>query len=213
MQALAHTQAFQTVPASHIHAASILNGPGALTTYSADEEIYGQGERAGTLYEVRYGAVRLYRLLSDGRRQVVAFHFAGETFGFEAEGVHSFFAEAIVETGLRKVVTHANSNINPEMLALALRGMVRAQQHLLVVGRQCATEKLGAFLLDLAERQGDPDRIDVPMTRLDIGDYLGMTIETVSRSISKLKAAGILKLHSLRSVEILRPEKLRQICE
>jgi CRP/FNR family nitrogen fixation transcriptional regulator len=213
MQALAQTNAFQAVPASHIHAANILNGPGALLTFSSDEEIYGQGERAGTLYEIRYGAVRLYRLLSDGRRQVVAFHFAGETFGFEAEGVHSFFAEAIVETGLRKVVSTANNNVSPEMLALALRGMVRAQQHLLVVGRQCAMEKLCAFLMDLSERQGDPKRIDLPMTRLDIGDYLGMTIETVSRSLSKLKASGILRLHSIRSIEILKPEKLHNLCQ
>lgn len=213
MQALAHARTFQPIAHNHIHATSLLQGTGPLTVYSAEDEIYAQGQRAGTLYEVKYGAVRIYRLLADGRRQIVAFHFAGETFGFEAEGIHGFFAEAVVESGIRKILTSANSNISPEMLALALRGMVRAQQHLLVVGRQCAMEKLAAFLIDLSERQGEPDRIDLYMSRIDIGDYLGMTIETVSRSISKLKSQGILKLHGIRSLEILKPEKLRQLCQ
>jgi CRP/FNR family transcriptional regulator, nitrogen fixation regulation protein len=213
MLALSQTNAYQPVPAVLSQGSNVIQAPAFAIDFSAGEEIYGQGERAGTLYEIRFGAVRLYRLLSDGRRQIVAFHFAGETFGFEADGIHSFFAEAITDTCVRKVKTSANSNISPQVLALALRGMVRAQQHLLVVGRQCALEKLGAFLIDLAERQDAPERIDLPMSRVDIGDYLGMTIETVSRSFSKLKAAGILRLHGIRSVEIVKPEKLRCMCQ
>lgn len=213
MLALAQTNGYQPVPATRSLPANVIQGPASTHDYSAGEEIYAQGERAGALYEIRYGTVRLYRLLSDGRRQVVAFYFAGETFGFETDGVHGFFAEAICDTGVRRVMTSANNNVSPQVLALALRGMVRAQQHLLVVGRQCAVEKLGAFLLDLAERQDGPARIDLPMSRVDIGDYLGLTIETVSRSFSKLKAAGIVKLHNTRSVELLKPEKLRSMCQ
>jgi CRP/FNR family nitrogen fixation transcriptional regulator len=96
-------------------------------------------------------------------------------------------------------------------MELALKEMIRAQQHLLVVGKQNALEKLAVFLVDLAERQGDLDLIDLPMTRTDIGDYLGMTIETVSRSLSKLRADGILRLRSSRSVEILKSERLRRL--
>jgi CRP/FNR family nitrogen fixation transcriptional regulator len=96
-------------------------------------------------------------------------------------------------------------------MELALKEMIRAQQHLLVVGKQNALEKLAVFLVDLAERQGDLDLIDLPMTRTDIGDYLGMTVETVSRSLSKLRADGILRLRSSRSVEILKSERMRRL--
>jgi CRP/FNR family nitrogen fixation transcriptional regulator len=179
--------------------------------FSADSEIYAQGDRSGTLYRIEFGAVRIYRLLADGRRQVVAFHFAGETFGFEADRTRSFFAETMVETGLRTVGGATNDQPAPDLMTLALRGMIRAQEHLLVVGRQCAVEKLAVFLIDLAERQGDIDQIDLPMTRTDIGDYLSMTIETVSRSFSKLRASGILRLRTSRCVEILKPEALRRL--
>ena len=177
-----------------------------------DGEIYAQGEQAGALYRVEFGAVRVYRLHSDGRRQIVAFHLAGETFGLEAGHTHSFFAEATVHTGLSKF-THAPGEMaSQELMALALRSMLHAQEHLLVVSRQSAVEKLSAFLLDVAERQGDFDQIDLPMTRVDIGEYLGMTIETVSRSFSKLRDEGILRLHSAKIIEIVQPEKLALLC-
>ncbi len=91
---------------------------------------------------------------------------------------------------------------------LAPREMIRARQHLLVVGRQSALEKVAVFLVNLAERQGDLDVIDIPMTRTDIGDYLGMTIETVSRNLSNLRDDDILRLHSSRSIQILKPVHL-----
>jgi CRP/FNR family nitrogen fixation transcriptional regulator len=199
-----------------IQAPSVIAMPGfcrpqQITLFSADSEIYAQGDRSGTLYRIEFGAVRIYRLLADGRRQVVAFHFAGETFGFEADRTRSFFAETMVETGLRTVGGSTNDQPAPDLMTLALRGMIRAQEHLLVVGRQSAVEKLAVFLIDLAERQGDIDQIDLPMTRTDIGDYLSMTIETVSRSFSKLRASGILRLRTSRCVEILKPEALRRL--
>ncbi|URK87771.1 helix-turn-helix domain-containing protein [Rhizobium sp. RCAM05350] len=97
-------------------------------------------------------------------------------------------------------------------MVLALGSMIRAQEHLLVVGRQSAVEKLAAFLVDIAERQGDLEQIDLPMTRVDIGEYLGMTIETVSRSFSRLRDEGILRLHNARTVEFIKPECLRRLC-
>jgi len=97
-------------------------------------------------------------------------------------------------------------------MALALQEMIRAQAHLLVLGRPSALEKLAAFLLDIAERQGDFNPIDLPMTRIDIGDYLGLTIETVSRSFSKFRDEGTLRLHGARTVELLKPERLHLLC-
>lgn len=184
-----------------------------ISSFLPDSEIYAQGERSGALYQIEFGAVRLYRLLSDGRRQVVAFHFAGETFGFEADRTRSFFAEAMVHTGVRTLERPANGQATPELMALALRGLIRAQEHLLVVGRQRAMERIAAFFLDMMDRQGDCAQIELPMTRLDIGDYLGMTIETVSRTFAKFREDGTIHLPSTRIVEILRPERLRFLCQ
>lgn len=186
--------------------------PRQINLVAPDEEIYRQGDRSGSLYRVEFGAVRVYRLHADGRRQVVSFHLAGETFGLEAGRTRSFFAEAMVHTGLTSAGSTSGETTSQDLMALALREMIRAQEHLLVLGRQSALEKLAAFLLDISERQGDLDPIDLPMTRIDIGDYLGMTIETVSRSFSKFRDEGILRLHNARIVELLRPEKLRQLC-
>jgi len=187
--------------------------PRPVAFYDAETEIYAQGSLAGALYRIEYGAVRIFRLLADGRRQVVAFHVAGETFGFEARAMHSFFAESIVPTGLTTVAIEETGHGTPELMALALESMVRAQEHLLVVGKQNALEKVAVFLVDLYERQGAEGTIDLPMTRTDIGDYLGLTIETVSRSFSKLRSMGVIRLKSARAVEVLSLTKLRMISE
>lgn len=192
------------LPAAHIQPVSL---------HGADGEIYVQGERAGALYQIEFGAVRLYRLLADGRRQISAFHLAGEVFGFESGDTHHFFAEAICPTGLRVIRPAPGADMSRELLPLALKGLVRAQEHLLVLGRQSAVERVAAFLLDMAERQGGLETFDLPMSRTDIGDYLGLTIETVSRVISQLRVKGIIRLKSLRTVELIRPDALRGISE
>lgn len=211
MQTTARSDDNRPIHVAGITPAHIFHRPQPLTLLKPDTEVYAQGEKSGTLYNIEYGAVRLYRLLADGRRQVIAFYLAGETFGFEADGTHCFFAETLVHTALRMIERPVDAQ-SPELVTLALRCMVRAQQHLLVVGRQNAAERLAAFLIDMTERQGDLGQIDLPMTRADIGDYLGMTIETVSRGLSKFRSQGIIRLISNRSVEILKPEKLAALC-
>nr|ACF98090.1 putative transcriptional regulator FixK [uncultured bacterium 1042] len=184
----------------------------AVVFFPAASEIYAQGEKSGAYYLVEFGAVRVYRLLSDGRRQISAFYLAGEMFGFESDRTHHFFAESIVATGIRPFRPAAGADFSRELLPHALRGMTRAQEHLLVLGRQNAIERVGAFLLDMAERQGGLRRIELPMSRQDIGDYLGLTIETVSRILSKLRAKSVIRLHGLRSVEILKWDILQCMC-
>ena len=182
--------------------------------FAAGCEIYGQGEKAGSLYRVEFGAVRVYRLLADGRRQISAFHLAGETFGFEADSTHHFFAEAIVGTGIHAFcLSVGGADFSRELLPLALRGMTRAQEHLLVLGRQNAIERVAAFLVDMTERQGGLNEVELPMSRQDIGDYLGLTIETVSRIFSRLRGKGIIKLRGLRTVEIAKLATLETMCE
>ena len=97
------------------------------------------------------------------------------------------------------------------LLPVALKGLVRAQEHLLVLGRQNAIERIAAFLADMAERQGGLRQIELPMSRADIGDYLGLTIETVSRGFTKLKQQGVIRLPSLRSVEIAKWQTLHDL--
>jgi CRP/FNR family transcriptional regulator, nitrogen fixation regulation protein len=181
--------------------------------YPCGSEIYGQGESAGPVYLVEFGAVRVYRLLADGRRQISAFHLPGEAFGFESDSVHHFFAEAIIATGLRALRQTPGIDEANTLLPLAVRGLTRAQEHLLVLGRQNAMERIAVFLADMAERQGGADQIVLPMPRADIGDYLGLTIETVSRVLTKLRVKGIIRLIGMRRIEICRPAALIGVSE
>lgn len=182
----------------------------SVRTYTSGAEIYAQGDRAGELYVVEFGAVRIHRLLADGRRQVIAFHLAGEIFGFEAGSTRSFFAEAVTATGVRPL-----SGLGADaahLMPLALEGMLRAQTQLLVIGRQSAVERIAAFFLDMADRQGDEDRIELPMPRVDIADYLGLTIETVSRTFAKMRSSGLIALQGTRIVKLTKRDVLKDLC-
>ncbi|WP_046117866.1 helix-turn-helix domain-containing protein [Sinorhizobium sp. PC2] len=187
-------------------------GPHLVATYRAGREIYAEGDLIEKCYQVSTGAVRVYRLLSDGRRQVVSFHFPGEMFGFEAGLSHCFFAEAITETTLAVFGRRQMQERSRDLLALALTGMARAQQHLLVIGRQCAVERIAAFLVDLCERQGGGRQLRLPMSRQDIADYLGLTIETVSRVVTKLKERSVIVLRDARTIDIMKPDALHSLC-
>lgn len=180
------------------------------TFFPAGSEIYAQGEKCGNFYQVEFGAVRIYRLLSDGRRQISAFHLPGDMFGFEVDKSHHFFAEAICGTGIR-VIRPSASHAVPELLPMALQSLVRAQEQLLVLGRQNAIERVAAFFLEMSERQGGLRQVELPMSRLDIADYLGLTIETVSRVFSKLRLKGVIGLPNLRSVEIVKLQTLQDM--
>jgi CRP/FNR family nitrogen fixation transcriptional regulator len=181
--------------------------------FTSGAEIYAQGEKADRLYRVEFGAVRIVRLMADGRRQISSFHLPGEVFGFEVDGTNHFFAEAICATGVRVLPRLDPRAASPEVLESALRCLLRAQEHLMVVGRKSASERIAAFLLDMMERQGGLEQIDLPMSRSDIGDYLGLTIETVSRVLSKFRADGLIRLLSLRSVKVLKPNSLTTMAD
>jgi CRP/FNR family nitrogen fixation transcriptional regulator len=188
-------------------------GPHLVATYKAGREIYAQGDTVAKYYQVKTGTVRVYRFLAEGRRQIVSFHFAGEVFGVEAGSTHRFFAAAITETTLAVFRQHTVEEHSRELLGFALDGMARAQEHLLVVGRQCAVERMAAFLLDLSNRLGRLRQLRLPMSRQDIADYLGLTIETVSRVLTKLKERSIIALPDTRAIDIMKPGALRSLCQ
>jgi CRP/FNR family nitrogen fixation transcriptional regulator len=180
----------------------------AATFYPENAMIYAQGDAAGPLYVVEFGVVRVCRLTADGRRQVNAFHFAGEVFGFETGGEHQFYAESVNGAGVKTLRTSSMADLAPKLLAVALGSLVRAQQHQLVLGRRSASEKLAGFILDMAERQDADEVVGLPMQRNDVADYLGLTFETVSRALRVLRESGFIRVPSVHQIEILNPKAL-----
>src|SRR6478735_10498453 len=155
--------------------------------YKKGTEIFGEKEPAEYVYQVRVGAVRSYKLLSDGRRQIGAFHLAGDIFGLENGGVHRFTAEAIVDTTMRLVkrvslthVAESDTAVARDLLNMTAINLRHAEDHMLLLGRKTSLERVAAFLLEMDHRLTAAGVMALPMCRRDIADYLGLTLETVS---------------------------------
>ncbi|MEO7222569.1 MAG: helix-turn-helix domain-containing protein [Devosia sp.] len=182
--------------------------PGAVTFYSTDAMIYAQGDAAGPLYLVEFGTVRICRMTSDGRRQITSFCYAGDVFGLEDGDEHQSYAESVDGAGLRTLRPADIGNFSQRLLGLALRRFACVQKHLLLLGRMSANERVAQFLLDLLDRQGSDDIVNLPMQRNDIADYLGMTFETVSRVLRVLKDRRVIRLNSVEQIEVLNVDDL-----
>jgi CRP/FNR family nitrogen fixation transcriptional regulator len=137
--------------------------------------------------------------LSDGRRQIGAFHLVGDIFGLENSDVHRFTAEAVVDTALRLAKRHnlesmaeSDARVANNLLNLTTSNLQHAEDHMLLLGRKTALERVVAFLLEMDRRLSAANIMALPMCRRDIADYLGLTLETVSRSLSNLHDRGIL---------------------
>jgi CRP/FNR family transcriptional regulator, nitrogen fixation regulation protein len=186
--------------------------PAAITFYPEDAMIYAQGDKAGPLYFVEFGTVRICRMAADGRRQITSFHTAGEIFGFEASDEHDFYAESVDGAGVRVLRSANGAHPEGSLLHLAIKSLARSQNHLMVLGRRNANERLAALLVDLNERQGGGATVHLPMQRNDIADYLGITFETVSRILRWFKEQHIVRLTSVNDIEILDHEALADMC-
>jgi CRP/FNR family nitrogen fixation transcriptional regulator len=187
--------------------------------YTKGTEIFGQVEFADYIYQVIEGAVRSHKLLSDGRRQIGAFHLPGDVFGLENGDFHRFTAEAIVDTTVRLVKRQSlerEAKKDPAMvrhlLKMTTATLQHVENHLLLLGRQSATERVAAFLLEMNGRFTAAGAIALPMTRRDIADYLGLTIETVSRVLSAYQRKGYLKAAGPfnREIIVLNPVGLAE---
>jgi CRP/FNR family nitrogen fixation transcriptional regulator len=168
-------------------------------TYKKGSEIYGEKEPADYVYQVKIGAVRSYKLLSDGRRQIGAFHLASDIFGLENGGEHRFTAEAIVETTVRlikrrslELVAESDAVVARNLLNMTTNNLQHAEDHMLLLGRKTSLERVAAFLTEMDRRLTAAGVMALPMSRRDIADYLGLTLETVSRALSRLHELGIL---------------------
>ncbi|MBR0694469.1 helix-turn-helix domain-containing protein [Bradyrhizobium lablabi] len=186
-------------------------------TYKKGTEIFGEKEPAEYVYQVKCGAVRSYKLLSDGRRQIGAFHLAGDIFGLENCGAHRFTAEAVVETTVRLIrrqrleqVAETDAIVSRNLLSMTTSNLQHAENHMLLLGRKTSLEKVAAFLLEMDGRLSAAGVMALPMSRLDIADYLGLRLETVSRALSRLHEARILDFigHNQREIVLLDRRRL-----
>ena len=188
--------------------------------YRRGTEIFGAEEPAEYIYQVIEGAVRSHKLLSDGRRQIGAFHLAGDIFGLENGDFHRFTAEAIVDATIRLMkresldrVAKTNSAIVRSILRMTTDNLQHAENHMLLLGRKTSLERVAAFLLEMNRRLTPAGVIALPMTRRDIADYLGLTLETVSRALSVLNKKGFLKFRgqTQREIVVLNPAGLAEL--
>lgn len=188
---------------------------GATRSFGRDAQIFDEGDAADCVYKVVSGAVRCLRRLADGRRQITEFYLPGDVFGVELGATRHCATEALGDTVLLVARRSTLTADQAERLwRLALRDLHRAQEHVLTLGRRSASERIATLLVELVERLGAPDReLELPMSRLDIADYLGLTIETVSRVFTQLQADGVIRLRGRRGVQAMRPAALAELCE
>jgi CRP/FNR family nitrogen fixation transcriptional regulator len=191
---------------------------GVRMTFAKGEEIYGQDEDADLIYSVVKGAARTTRFLSDGRRQIGDFYYPGDLIGLETGPTHRFCAEALCDSVVLVVKRSALRSFGDDgdwdraIWEATRRELERTQDHLLVLGRKSACEKVASFLMDVAQHQTGDDVV-LPMGRQDVADYLGLTIETVSRMVTQLQSSDIVEFAGSRQFRVKRWAALELLAE
>ena len=189
---------------------------GVPMTFAKDEEIYGQGERADLVYRMISGTVRTSRFMADGRRPIGDFYYPGDVFGLETTGSHSMAAEAlsdcVILAASRQAMLAAGgeSELKDLMWDATVRDLESAREHLTLLVRKSASERVASFLLGLAQRRGE-SAVELAMGRQDMADYLGLTIETVSRMITQLQSSGVVEFESCRRFRVRDREALEDL--
>jgi CRP/FNR family transcriptional regulator, nitrogen fixation regulation protein len=195
----------------------IMEVMGSQMRFHPNEEIFGEGEPAEYVYKVTKGAVRTYKILCDGRRQIGGFYLPGDIFGLEIGKEHLFSAEAINDVRVlvvrrSAVISQAERDCDAarELWSLTGRELNRVQEHLLLLVKS-AQQRVACFLLEMSARLAATDAIELPMSRQDIADYLGLTIETVSRTMTQLVSDQAIGLPSSRRVVLRNSGALREL--
>lgn len=195
---------------------------GSTARIEAGRPLFHQGDPADVIFNLKKGSLRLYKLLSDGRRQVTGFLFPGAFLGLAVRDEHAFSAEAIEPV---EVCRHTRQRFDAfveghplmerELYRIAAHELALAREQMVLLGRKTAVERLATFLLGLLQRvrEHEPgaDLIGLPMNRLDIADYLGLTKETVSRVFTAFKTTGLIRLLADDQVLVLDRARLEQV--
>ena len=179
---------------------------GAPMPFSRNAEIYGENEPAEYLYKVVSGAVRTYKVLNDGRRQIGSFYLPGDIFGLEVGGAHAFSAEAVADCKVLVIKRSAlvalagrDNSVARQLWTMAAAELQRAQDHIMLLIKT-AQERVAGFLMEMSARNSGASEVDLPMSRQDIADYLGLTIETVSRTLTQLENSGAIAVPTSRRI-------------
>jgi CRP/FNR family transcriptional regulator, nitrogen fixation regulation protein len=207
----------RTGPAPLQGGISVMEAMGTPMKFNPNAEIFGEGEPADYLYKVVKGAVRTHKILSDGRRQIGGFYLPGDIFGFEIGKEHRFSAEAInavtvvvVRRSAVMSLAERDCDAARELWSFTGRELRSAQEHMLVLVKS-AQQRVASFLLEMSKRLAAADAIDLPMSRQDIADYLGLTIETVSRTMTQLVSEQAIGLPSSRRIVLRNAGALRRL--
>ena len=210
------------VPGANAQPRSALASLGAISHFGRNHTIFAEGDVADHSYKVLKGAVRLSKMMSDGRRQISEFALPGDFFGINWLEEHALTAEALNNVSLicyargrLDRLCDENRDVRQEIFANLRHDLWAAQNHLVILGRQSALERVASFFVHLAERSRATDRhrIDVPMTRQDIADYLGLTIETVCRMLTKLKNSGIIDIPDRHTIHVRNMAGLKRAAQ
>lgn len=183
--------------------------------YNSRKHLFCEGDEATYVYEVLTGVVCNYRTMSDGRRQVISFSYPGDLIGLVQGETHRFSSKAIENARIRRIPKGAllktavtRPEIADKLLNFATTELAILQERFVTLNRKSAQERIATFLLELVERLTDGDQdgavtLKLPMRRRDMADYLGLSVETVSRTMSAMKNTGVIDLpHS--SVVVIR---------
>lgn len=197
-----------------LHAA--LKKIGVPVSFHPSAEIFGENEPSQYVYDLVSGAVQTYKVLTDGRRQIGTFYLTGDIFGLERSRSHTFSAESITDTKVIAIkrsslatLAITNAKVARELWVLTGTELQQVNNHVLAMV-MTAQERVVGFLLEMARRSTTRTEVDLPMTRQDIADYVGLRIETVSRVFSHLEAVGAIARSTPRHIVLRDASKLRK---
>lgn len=177
--------------------------------FKSGETLFVEGESAPYCFQVMSGIVKEYNTLIDGRRQIADFYTVGEVFGLSEISEYVHTAEAITECAIRCYprdyylrTISASPQLSQQLLDSLMTRLHRSRERAIMLGRMTAVQRVAAFLLRLSSDQGHSENVQIFMSRQDIADHLGLTIETVCRALTELKRIGAISMRTARRFSV-----------
>jgi CRP/FNR family transcriptional regulator len=180
--------------------------------------LFWEGDKAGQIFDVLEGVMRIYRIMSDGRRAIMGFIHPGDVLGVSFQDGYLFTAEAVTQVKVRRfargrffTMINESPALRPQLFAILCDEMSAAQDQMLLLGRKTAEERVVSLLLAIHRKNARGEEIELPMSRQDMADYLGLTIETVSRTMTSLTRRGLIASRARHTVSLRKLSTLREI--